>query len=225
LPSIIDVAKYIIHKSGHIFPLRIEFLCYYAQGWILAWHEVPIFDEDFYAWPRGPICPALHEAFSDFDYHSGYWDEYDDNALNELQKRCIDVVLDTYDDFLPMAFMKMPKNEEPWLIANESSTKDDSYALITKEDMLDYYAGRLVPDHMKTVHTFESGYFPKHLRPAPGQILVCSNYMDDEKALLIEERNKLIEERDKLIEKKNKLIEKKNKQNNRVPLWKRRRAK
>jgi uncharacterized phage-associated protein len=195
MPSIIDVAKYIIHKLGHIFTLRIEFLCYYSQAWILAWHEVPIFDEDFYAWPRGPICPALHEVFVDFNYLAdSYLDEYDDNALSELQKRCIDIVIDTYEDFLPTTFMEMPKNEQPWLLAHESSTQDGTYALITKEDMLDYYAGRLVPDYMKDVHTIESGYYPKHLREQSKDILSPAQ----EKILLIEEINKLLEEKNRI---------------------------
>ncbi|MDR1642064.1 MAG: DUF4065 domain-containing protein, partial [Clostridiales bacterium] len=227
-PGIIDVAKYIIDIYGNIDPLHLEYLCYYSQAWSLAWFEVPIFDEDFYAWPQGPISPVLHEAISDYALSFDYFlDDYDENALDEKQKKCIGTVLRDLSIIPPDHFLAMPLKEDPWL---RVCKKDNT--LIAKETMLDYYAGQLVPREVREELENELGIHSEeensHWKMAYDQVASVSESFDDideEKNKLIEERNKLIEETNKLIEEIKKLVGETNRVNVPVRRWKRTRGK
>ena len=65
MPTVFDVAKYILKKTGQIPSMKLQKLVYYCQAWSLAWDDVPLFDEDFQAWANDPVCPDL------FDLHHG----------------------------------------------------------------------------------------------------------------------------------------------------------
>jgi uncharacterized phage-associated protein len=45
--------------------MKLQKLCYYAQGWWLAWTGAPLFPEDSQAWASGPICPTLYDLHKD----------------------------------------------------------------------------------------------------------------------------------------------------------------
>ncbi|MDR1642788.1 MAG: hypothetical protein LBT59_24110, partial [Clostridiales bacterium] len=142
---------------------------------------------------------------------------------------CIDKVLRGYIDLAPEKFMALPVNEAPW---SRAYKKGD--AIISKETLLDYYAGLLVPDKMKDKIQVEMGS-PRcfeennsHRNMADDQVASVSespNDIDEEKNKLIEERNKLVEETNKLIEETNKLIEETNQVNVPIRRWKRSRKK
>jgi hypothetical protein len=56
--NIFDVARRILDTMGEMSPEKLHALCYYCQGWHLAMHEVPLFQEDFvkcenFDWQQG----------------------------------------------------------------------------------------------------------------------------------------------------------------------------
>ena len=58
--NIFDVARHILNTLGEMSPAKLHALCYYAQGWHLAMHGVPLFREDFvkcetWYWKRGAV--------------------------------------------------------------------------------------------------------------------------------------------------------------------------
>lgn len=60
------VAHHILKTSGGpMSTMKLQKLCYFAQGWSLAWTDAPLFIEDFQAWKNGPVCYEL------FDLHRG----------------------------------------------------------------------------------------------------------------------------------------------------------
>src|SRR5262245_10857739 len=58
--------------------MKLQKLCYYAQGLFLAEQGNPLFPEDFQAWNYGPVCPSLYQRFRRFE-----WRQIDD-AITEL---------------------------------------------------------------------------------------------------------------------------------------------
>jgi uncharacterized phage-associated protein len=108
MATVIDVAKYVIHKREATMRMELGKLCYYAQAWTLAWLEEPLFDEDFQAWDVGAVCMELYEALTNRAIlRDGMLGKYVPNALDESQKKCIDIVLEDYADLDPEEFRKI----------------------------------------------------------------------------------------------------------------------
>jgi hypothetical protein len=55
-------------------------------------------------------------------------------------------VLNHYENFIPMIFMELPLEEGPWIKAHkENSREKQGQNIISKESMLEYYSGLLLP--------------------------------------------------------------------------------
>lgn len=47
--------------------MKLQKLVYYAHGWYMAYnHGAPLFEDDVYAWPWGPVIPQLYGEFRNF---------------------------------------------------------------------------------------------------------------------------------------------------------------
>lgn len=46
--------------------MKLQKLVFYAQGWHLGLKDQALFDEDIFAWPWGPVVPALYHEFKEF---------------------------------------------------------------------------------------------------------------------------------------------------------------
>lgn len=55
--------RLIARPTGMVTPLALQKLLYYAQGWHLAAHDEPLFDEDIQAWKYGPVVPVIYRRF------------------------------------------------------------------------------------------------------------------------------------------------------------------
>ncbi|MBF6133481.1 DUF4065 domain-containing protein [Nocardia otitidiscaviarum] len=114
MASVHDVAAYILEKSGPMTTMKLQKLCYYSQGWSLAWDSVPIFPERFQAWANGPVCYEL------FDQHRGRfqvsaWSSGDSGKLTEDERETIDVVLASYGKLSGQALSDKTHAERPWV--------------------------------------------------------------------------------------------------------------
>jgi uncharacterized phage-associated protein len=149
LATVEDVARYILHKAGRSSPIRLQVLCFYSQAWTLAWSELPLFKEEFLAHSFGPFCKELDELapFETYRLNDGECGEYDDSVLSADQKEKIDVVFEDYNCDDTDELLDLVTQELPWLVArNGLSQKYDSDAIISKDDMEEYYLGLLEKD-------------------------------------------------------------------------------
>lgn len=60
MASIVDVGQYITERIPNVDKLKLYKLCYFSQGWHLAWTGRPMFCEEFQAWRHGPVSRELH---------------------------------------------------------------------------------------------------------------------------------------------------------------------
>lgn len=141
MPTIFDVAKYILKNTGQMTTMKLQKLAYYSQAWNLAWYGVPMFDEDFQAWANGPVCPKLFSA------HKGLFviseEELMEGDISNLVIRdrdTIDSVIDFYGDKDAHWLSMLTHKERPWLDARKG-IPDGEYCdePIDKEVMQDYY--------------------------------------------------------------------------------------
>jgi uncharacterized phage-associated protein len=138
-----DVAAFILTLADEpITTMKLQKLCYYAQGHSLAWDGVPLFDEEIQAWANGPVCYAL------FDTHRGTFRIEDivgdPEALTEDERETVEAVWGAYGHLSGYQLSMMTHEEDPWKNAREGlSATARSFKVISLDDMQDYF-GSLV---------------------------------------------------------------------------------
>lgn len=60
MANVYDVGQYITELIPNVDKMKLYKLCYFSQGWNLAWTGRPLFKEPLQAWPKGPVPVALH---------------------------------------------------------------------------------------------------------------------------------------------------------------------
>ena len=138
----IDVAKYILTKTGEMTAMKLQKRVYYSQAWSLVWDESPLFEEDIQAWASGPVVQVL------YSYHQGQLkinkDTFTDGNVNTLtpnQKDSIDKVLEALQDKSGQWLSELTHMESPWKDArgNLKST-ENSDNIISLAAMHEYYS-------------------------------------------------------------------------------------
>lgn len=118
MTSVHHVAAYIVERERNLSTMKLQKLCYYAQGWHLAWQGEPLFTEPLQAWRMGPVSPDLYR------FHRGHasvgaWPQGDATQLSEVQKRTLDTVIDFYEPYSGFELGTRTHSERPWLEAWE----------------------------------------------------------------------------------------------------------
>lgn len=141
MANVFDVAKYILHKQGHISTWKLQKLCYYSQAWQLAWTGKSIFPEEFEAWANGPVCPDLfYEHRGMFSIGENDISKGDKSNLDEDEKESIDIILKDYGNMEPYDLRELSHSETPWKNARGNLPEGARCQnVITKESMGEYY--------------------------------------------------------------------------------------
>jgi uncharacterized phage-associated protein len=134
--NIFDVARYILCTiGGEVSTLKLQKLCYYAQAWHLARHEVPLFKEEFEKWNGGPVCREL------FNVHKGYFSISERNIPEVLCSNedfsndefgTLELILQSYGTLAGDDLSDIAHSEEPW----KNTKKND---IIPKDVMMNFY--------------------------------------------------------------------------------------
>lgn len=143
MPTVLDVARYIVKKLDSMTTMKLQKLTYYCQAWHLAWLEEPLFNEDFQAWANGPVCPELYERHHGiYRVDSTFLSDIPDYDFTKEQIEAMDTVLDYYGDKEPHWLSELTHLEYPWRNARMGVVPGEpSHNIISKEDMMMYYGG------------------------------------------------------------------------------------
>jgi uncharacterized phage-associated protein len=139
----LDVAAYILTKTGRITAVKLQKLVYYSQAWSLVWDEKPLFKDKIEAWASGPVVKRLYLA------HRGKYDVRrvpggNANRLSRNQKETIDAVLVYYGNRSSQWLVDLTHKESPWREARKGlSPGERGDRVITHEAMALYYIGLL----------------------------------------------------------------------------------
>ena len=137
--SVLEVARYLLRRTGPVSRWKLQKLCYYAQAWQIAWTERELFPEDFEAWSNGPVCRKLYG-----EYQEQWMVEPEDNAneisLTEDERETIDLVLEHYGNLGAYDLELQVCSEPPWREARKRMyLGEEPSAVISKERMGEYY--------------------------------------------------------------------------------------
>lgn len=139
MASVHDVAAYILEKRGAMSTMKLQKLCYYSQGWALAWDEKPLFDEPIQAWANGPVVYEL------FDGHRGrflvsQWPRGNPDNLSQDERETVDAVLFAYGKLSGQQLSDKSHSERPWVEARAGMPAGvSSSAVVELETMQDFF--------------------------------------------------------------------------------------
>lgn len=136
----VDVAKYILCKTGKIKAMALEKLTYYCKVWSLVWYGKSLVSDSPEAWRNGPVFPELFHQHK----HLKFVSEHNIESTHELsddEKRIVDMVLEAYQSFDGDELSDMTHNETPWNAARKGMPPDySSNEIITDSMIAEYYS-------------------------------------------------------------------------------------
>ncbi len=142
-----EVAQYLLSNqyaagaSERITNMKLQKLCYYAQGLALVKLQHPLFSEDIEHWQHGPVVPALWREYKGF---GGNPIPIPDKALGVGSldvdvKRLLDQVINDYGHLTAWELRNQSHSEPPW-----NDTPDG--CAITHQKMRSYF--QMIVDDM-----------------------------------------------------------------------------
>lgn len=117
MAKVADVAAYILSKAAPMTAMKLQKLCYYSNGYHMAWEGRTLFDEPFEAWANGPVAPELYRL------HRGRYQlkageiNGDPDGLDAGEKESVDIVLSFLGHLGGHDLSQMTHNEPPWILA------------------------------------------------------------------------------------------------------------
>ena len=145
-PQLDNVQRAIIAIHRSLFggkspsPMKLQKLCYYAQGYALA-EDIELFPEDFQAWQHGPVIYDLYNKYK--DYKGDPIDEEIEPPEEPNDER-LELIISAYGRYDGAALSTMTHREKPWLDARgDLDESEGSNAWITKDSLRVYFASKL----------------------------------------------------------------------------------
>ncbi len=142
--SVKQVAAYFLNKANNndlgdlISNLKVQKLCYYAQGFHLAIYHSRLFDEDIDAWQHGPVVPDLYHEFKQYGSNAiPTPNDFDVSLLSADVQELLDEVYEVYGQFSAWKLRNMTHAEPPWIEADQAGS------FISDKTMTDYFQTRL----------------------------------------------------------------------------------
>ena len=131
------IAQYIISKcfkeEHPVSNLRLQKLLYLVQGQSYRILNKKLFDEDFYAWPYGPVIPEIY-----FQY-CGYAGapislEYNSIHIDDNVKKMIDKTIKIFSPYSDWDLVRFTHEQDaPWY------RYKDTRGLIPKDEIKNYF--------------------------------------------------------------------------------------
>ena len=128
----LDCAEYLLRaaydKYGiYLSNLKLLKLLYYAQGFMLAKHDRPLFNEKIQAWGHGPVVPSVYD-----EYKSNRAQDIpvplrtDFRIIPDDSKEMLDKVLYAYGVYSAWALRNMTHQHRIWSEKNYYQTIDQN---------------------------------------------------------------------------------------------------
>jgi uncharacterized phage-associated protein len=123
--------------------LRLQKLLYYCQGFYLAEHGEPLFEDRIEAWIYGPAVPAVYERFRPVAHRAIDPPTTLDDQPPELVEHVKDI-WEAYGHLSTYDMERISTTEPPWLNARAGLRRDDfTDAPLSLADMQTYFASQL----------------------------------------------------------------------------------
>lgn len=147
--DILLVARYFLSMESMTHK-KLQKLCYYAQSWVLANFNRPLFPNRFEAWVHGPVSPDLYQRYKGWGWLEipiiRDWEgtRFEDDNVNEILRK----VFEMYGGYSGDELEDMTHEEAPWKLAREGCLPHEySRNPISMKAMRNYYGARIGKDY------------------------------------------------------------------------------
>ena len=138
-----NVVQYILSECNDITNLAVQKSLYYVQGFMKAFNDVFIFEEDCEAWVHGPVYKEIYQRFSNFGYGAINEDneiKFDSSCFSTEEKLVIDRVIRHLACYSGKVLELFTHLEEPWIKARGNLPRNiNSNRIIEKDLIADYF--------------------------------------------------------------------------------------
>jgi len=141
--AVADYFLWMAKESGDLLTnKKLQKLLYYAQGWYLAIHDEPLFDDDFQAWIHGPVQRGVWDRFREHGWNPLPSPVEIEPEIDPKVKSHLEELMVAYGGISAFELVQMTHSERPWLEARGSLPFDTpSSAMISKETMRAFFKG------------------------------------------------------------------------------------
>lgn len=140
MPTVHDVAAYILEKMGEMTAMKLQKLVYYSQAWSLVWDEKPLFRERIEAWANGPVAPVLYQEHKG-NFKVRKWSHGNAEVLSQEARDTIDGVLAFYGKKSSQWLSDLTHSEKPWQDARgRLAPGERGTQVISHSSMAEYYS-------------------------------------------------------------------------------------
>lgn len=147
MTSINDVAAYVLATfENSISTMKLQKLCYMAQGWNLALADDALFGDEFEAWKRGPVSRELYRNHRR-EFSVSRWPMGNPAELSERDRVVVDGMLRNYGALSGVELSELTHQEgTPWsLTRSRAGVRDgeSSTETISKSDIKTHFREKL----------------------------------------------------------------------------------
>ncbi len=150
----IDLANYVLAKTGAASHLKLQKLLYYIQAWHLAYFDEPLIADEFEAWMHGPVSRKVWRHFKDSASPLLSPIEVPPNGSKAIQKveaalipdqvEFIGDILQEYGDKSAYHLECLTHAEKPWIEARGDCAPEEACSnRIEKDSMKSFYKKQL----------------------------------------------------------------------------------
>lgn len=95
--------------------LKLQKLLYYAQGCVLALTNIPLFDDDIYAWEHGPVVPVVYHMYKEYGKSEiNFNEQYDKIQITSEINNILESVYNEFGQYSAWKLRNMTHDETPW---------------------------------------------------------------------------------------------------------------
>ena len=122
-----DVAHYFVslvdeEAGDSISNLKLQKLLYYAQGFHLAFYDVPLFPEAIKAWIHGPVVPQVYHEYRDYGAGAIPVTPVNLDDYSPEIRALLEEVYTVYGQFTASKLRDLTHEEPPWKNTPQSET-------------------------------------------------------------------------------------------------------
>lgn len=148
-----DVAKFALAQAdaddNDISNLKLQKLCYYAQGLVTAMRGERLFEERVVAWDHGPVVTDIYHAYKE---HGGRTipvvTDFDSSIFDKSDKQALEDIFEFYGQYSAWRLRNMTHEEKPWMDAYKVAQGSE----ITTEAMKSFFLPQIDADYVKRVY-------------------------------------------------------------------------
>jgi len=154
-----SIANYFLHlalsdeNKDKLTHMKLQKLVYYAHGFCLALFDRPLIDEQFQAWPYGPVAPSLYVELRSYGsdpvtkpaklLRSNGVSYYKETASPPSEPNLCRVLNKVYEKYKLQTAGQLSKAthqpETPWSIVTENGKYKNSFLPIDDELIKNYF--------------------------------------------------------------------------------------